>query len=352
MMKKVLYIGWIGFQNVGDELLWNLFASYARQYAPDVQIIPSTPKVNWKDTSPYDAVVLGGGSLLLPGYMAVLQEAHEAGKPIWIWGSGIDWIGEAETDALCAGAKPALHRHFSVNDVELFRTVLASAAFAGIRGPLSEAVLKTLGAYPANVRVIGDPGLLLQTPASAEPPNKEKTIGINWGTTYNRLFGQHETLVEDTLARAAKMWIASGYRIHLYIVWPNDRPACERLYKKINCPERVTFDRALYDERQFIERLQPLAATVNFKLHANLLSLAAGVPAVMLGYRFKVFDFAALLGLDRYVVSTASPQLETDLIDTVALAEQHRRRIMEQYETARRQYIPLLLEPFERGLFR
>ncbi|KDE49954.1 polysaccharide pyruvyl transferase family protein [Geobacillus sp. CAMR5420] len=325
-MKKVLYIGWIGFQNVGDELLWNLFASYARQYAPDVQIIPSTPKVNWKDTSPYDAVVLGGGSLLLPGYMAVLQEAHEAGKPIWIWGSGIDWIGEAETDALCAGAKPALHRHFSANDVELFRTVLASAAFAGIRGPLSEAVLKTLGAYPANVRVIGDPGLLLQTPASAEPPNKEKTIGINWGTTYNRLFGQHETLVEDTLARAAKMWIASGYRIHLYIVWPNDRSACERL--------------------------QPLAATVNFKLHANLLSLAAGVPAVMLGYRFKVFDFAALLGLDRYVVSTASPQLETDLIDTVALAEQHRRRIMEQYETARRQYIPLLLEPFERGLFR
>ncbi|MGG3924331.1 polysaccharide pyruvyl transferase family protein, partial [Geobacillus thermodenitrificans] len=62
-MKKVLYIGWLGFQNIGDELLWNVFAASARQYAPDVQIVPSTPKVNWKDTSPYDAIVLGGGSL-------------------------------------------------------------------------------------------------------------------------------------------------------------------------------------------------------------------------------------------------------------------------------------------------
>ncbi|QOR85039.1 polysaccharide pyruvyl transferase family protein [Geobacillus stearothermophilus] len=350
-MKKVLYIGWLGFHNVGDELLWNLFAAYARQYAPDVQIIPSTPKVNWKDTTPYDAVVLGGGSLLLPGYMAVLHQAHEAGKRIWIWGSGIDWIGPNATAALLAGAKPALGSHFSANDADLFRNVLAAAAFAGIRGPLSEAVLKTLGAYPANVRVIGDPGLLL-SPAQAEPPNKkEKTIGINWGTTYNHLFGQHETLVEDTLARAAKTWIANGYRIYLYTVWPNDRPACERLYRKINCPERVTLDRAQYNEQQLLHLLRPFTATVNFKLHANVLSLAAGVPAVMLGYRFKVFDFAASIGLERCVISTASPQLERDLLETIAFAEDQQRRIIAQYEAARRRYVPLLLEPFERGLF-
>lgn len=350
-MKHVLYIGWLGFHNVGDELLWNLFAAYARQYAPDVRITPSTPTVNWKDISPYDAVVLGGGSLLLPGYMAVLHEAHEAGKPIWIWGSGIDWIGPSATAALLAGANPALGSHFSANDAERFRTVLAAAAFAGIRGPLSEAALQTLGACSSNVRVIGDPGLLLAPPAQAEPPNKEKTIGLNWGTTYNRLFGQNEALVEDTLARAAKMWIANGYRIYLYTVWPNDRPACERLYRKINCPERVTFDRAPYNEQQLLHLLRPFTATVNFKLHANVLSLAAGVPAVMLGYRFKVFDFAASIGLERCVVSTASPQLETDLLETVAFAEDQQHRIIAQYETARRRYVPLLLEPFKRGLF-
>jgi polysaccharide pyruvyl transferase WcaK-like protein len=350
-MKKVLYIGWLGFQNIGDELLWNVFAASARQYAPDVQIVPSTPKVNWKDTSPYDAIVLGGGSLLLPGYMAVLRQAHEAGKPIWIWGTGIDWIGPMETDALRAGAKPALNHHFSAKDAELFRTVLASAAFAGIRGPLSKAALDTLDACPPNVRVIGDPGLLLSPAMPAEQPKTEKTIGINWGTTYNRLFGQNEALVEDALVRAAKTWIDAGYRIYLYIVWPSDRSACERLYKKINCPERVTFDRTLYNEQQLIERLCPLTATVNFKLHANLLSLAARVPAVMLGYRFKVFDFAASLGFEQYVISTASPQLDTELVKTVALAEEQRSRIIEQYEAARRQYTPLLLEPFQHGLF-
>ncbi|MES0856049.1 hypothetical protein ABS784_07385 [Geobacillus sp. G4] len=63
------------------------------------------------------------------------------------------------------------------------------------------------------------------------------------------------------------------------------------------------------------------------------------------------FDFAASLGLDCYVISTASLQLDTDLIETAAFAKQQRRRIITQYESARRRYTPLLLESFDHGLF-
>ncbi|MED3665818.1 hypothetical protein P4499_00215 [Geobacillus kaustophilus] len=64
----------------------------------------------------------------------------------------------------------------------------------------------------------------------------------------------------------------------------------------------------------------------------------------------NIFDFAASLGLDRYAISTASPQLDTDLIETAAFAKQQRRRIIKQYETIRCRCTQFLLVLFERGL--
>ncbi|WP_231578561.1 hypothetical protein [Geobacillus kaustophilus] len=64
-----------------------------------------------------------------------------------------------------------------------------------------------------------------------------------------------------------------------------------------------------------------------------------------------IFHFAASLILERGVGSTVSPQFATELVETVTLVEQQRRRIITQYEFARRRYTPLLLEPFDHGLF-
>lgn len=59
--EKVLYLGWIGFKNLGDELLWELFKQHfdGRYHAESVELIPSKPGVPVNDMNLYDTVILG-----------------------------------------------------------------------------------------------------------------------------------------------------------------------------------------------------------------------------------------------------------------------------------------------------
>ena len=50
-------------------------------------------------------------------------------------------------------------------------------------------------------------------------------------------------------------------------------------------------DRNLYTEQELMEVLSKCRMTINFILHANVISQAAGVPAIPLGYRFKRVDY-------------------------------------------------------------
>lgn len=350
-MKNVLYLGWLGFRNLGDELLWNLFKDFGQEYLKDFKITPSIPGVSMEHVEPYDAVVLGGGSLILPGYVKILNKAMKMGKTVLVWGSGVDWIGKKELDLLRSDTPTTLTMNFKEQDSAMMQETFDAAAFTGIRGPLSKKVLETIGADNPNVRVIGDPGLLLHPEEDKLVANKEKIVGINWGTTYNRLYGGNEEAVEDTLVNVAKKLIQLGYKIYIYVVWDNDRKASKRLYDKINDAKNVTFDKALCKEQELMALLSRFALTINFKLHANLLSLAAGVPALALGYRFKVFDFVASLGLENYIVSTDSTKLEKEILAKVDLIERNRNRIIHKYRAAQKSAEPLLLEPFKNNLF-
>ena len=343
-MKKILYIGWIGFNNLGDELLWNIFRDTCTKYLNKNQITvtPSLPGIDLKNLEPFDTIVLGGGSLLLPGYLQILQNALHKGKSVIIWGSGLDWIEKSNLDLLTSDKLFSLEQNFKQKDIDVLDEVITRALFVGVRGPLTKKSIEIMvGSEKAKkVKIIGDPALLLKQPTFNKPP--KKIIGINWGTTFNRLYGANEGVVEEQLVKAAKQLIKKGYKIMIYPVWGNDIPHCERLYNKINSPENVILDKTLYTEQQLIEKLSPCTATVNFKLHANLLSLTANVPAIALGYRFKVFDYAALLGFENLVISTDSKQLTEEIVARVEMIEKNRSLILKQYHTNTQTYIPLL----------
>src|SRR5690606_3914149 len=53
--------------------------------------------------------------------------------------------------------------------------------------------------------------------------------------------------------------------------------------------------------------------TVNFKLHANVISAMAGIPFIALGYRMKTFDFMESIGRTSYVISTDEDQIADKL---------------------------------------
>ncbi|MEW4240012.1 polysaccharide pyruvyl transferase family protein [Priestia megaterium] len=345
-MKKVLYVGWIGFGNLGDELLWHVFKELSEQYysEEEIEITPSFPGVDFKNVEPYDTVVLGGGSLLLPGYLQVLQKAADLEKDILIWGSGMDWVEKEQLDKMLAGENVSLSKLFTEKDGELMKDVFNRVSFAGIRGPLAKKALEAVGVDSEKIRIIGDPGLLLS--ANKVVDKKERIIGVNWGTTYNRLYGGNELAVEDTLASTCKKLIQQGYKIAIYSVWGSDKVSCQRLRDKINNPEHVVFDEKLYKEKELMTILSHYTMTINFKLHANILSLAAGVPCVALGYRFKVFDLASSLELEKCIVSTDSKSLEQDILERIVYIEENESRIVEKYKDREALYRPMLTEPF------
>lgn len=352
-MKKILYIGWLGFNNLGDELMWEMFRDLSGKYLDpsEYQVIPSLPGVNLKDTSPYDVVVLGGGSLLIPGYIDILHQAVKNRKKTMIWGSGHDRLEKVHVNNQGKIVSDLVQ---SKNNQSVMLTeIMQDVAFCGIRGPLTYQYLEQIHVPMDKVRISGDPGYLLSLPHSEHKGGQSRApiIGINWGTAYNKIYGQNEMLVEDALVRAAHRYIGEGYKIYIYAVWGPDRTACKRLYDKIGQPDQTILDLELHNCQQLMNIVQHFTMTVNFKLHANILSAAAGVPFICLGYRFKCLDFVHSLNLSNSLIPTDSPALEEDIIKAMIHAQNHRVEIVEAIEFHQEQYKKLLETPFAQQLF-
>ncbi|GIN74512.1 hypothetical protein J14TS2_49870 [Bacillus sp. J14TS2] len=349
-MRKVLYIGWIGYRNLGDDLLWHTFRELSAKYlsSDQITVVPSFPAVNIRDLAPYDTVVLGGGSLITPSYSAILYKAMKMGKKIMIWGSGIDRIPEKQLYQLQNNERVNSILRFQGREREMLREVFQGADFAGVRGPLSKRVVETLTGEQG-ISVIGDPGLLLEVEKTST--NDKPTIGINWGTTNNQLYGGNEKLLEDQIATAAQQLIDQGYDIFIYAVWNQDFSACQRLEKKITREKSVVFERRLYTEQELMSKLSGCQLTVNFKLHPNILSFAAGTPAIALGYRFKVFDLYASLALEDLVLSTSDKDVTPKIIEVVSGVNRTRKQIMATYHAKQKLYQAKIESPFVDSMF-
>lgn len=347
---RMLYLGWVGFNNFGDEMLWRTFRDAAgRKLAPgSYELIPSVPGIDVKNLYRYDAVVLGGGSLLLPGYVDILLDALRLGKRIAIWGSGYDCFHRPK--AAGQGIVPP----DAVREDPAYAAKLAEAfhraSFRGVRGPWTKTYLETQGVDPALVTVSGDPGLLASPGDFRRGPKTEKWIGINWGTVYNKMYGADEAQVEEQLVRTANALLNEGYNLYLYVVWGPDRAPSERLYAKIGAHNgRVVYDPGLHTEEGYARLMSGWTATLNLKLHANVMSAVAGVPFVSLGYRFKCFDFAGQLGLPELVVSTHEPELDGLLLAALGGAIERGDEISARFADARGRTAAALESFFELG---
>lgn len=346
-MKKVLYLAWIGFNNLGDEWMRAMFEQLAKLHLSpeEYQVIPSVPGVDIKDVTKYDTIVMGGGSLLIPGYLDILHDAVRQEKRILIWGSGHDRLhplsfgshAPPESEGFCLKMKE----------------VVDHAAYCGVRGPWTIEYMRQMGVAMDRVTLSGDPAMLSSPPAadSDDEQTGERWIGINWGTSYNRIYGKDEAYVEDQLASAARFLIEEGYKIYVYPVWGPDREACKRLCNKIGASDKVVYDAGVHSYEKYLQLMKRFDLTINFKLHANVLSAAADVPFICLGYRFKSFDFAHSIGLPQLAISTDAAQLAERIRDTAAYALANKRSIIEQIGSHRQAVTASLEKPFLERLF-
>ena len=347
-MKRILYYGWIGYKNLGDDLMWDIFRNMSKTYLDKnkFKIIPFLPNKNLKKIK-FDIIVLGGGSLIAPSFINDLDWAVKRKKKVIIWGSGYDRIDKIEMLKLINN-KSAKHR-FTSQDIRQLRNVISHAEFVGVRGPLTFRSLKQMGINNNKLHISGDPGLLLKPkkPLDVSQNKRQKIVGINWGTTSNQIYGNNEVKVENQLVQAIKKLIKKGYKIYIYSVWKEDHKACTRLYQKIADNENVTLDLRYHHQDQLMEILRKFNFTINFKLHPNLISGAAGVPFIALGYRFKVYDFAKSVGLEKMVVPTDSTNIEQQILNLEKYISNNHQLIRNKYQNATRKYKGKLLTPFK-----
>ena len=347
MFRAGIYIGWVGFRNLGDEAMYELCRSrfsgihWSRHediaYAPNpVHFIRrrgvSLPHIIehlsdelstrrrtfslfsktmhklalWTDQ---EVGIFGGGTLInrnaaaLDNYIAIRKRT---GSVVPTFGSGVvnpDFWSTREVGW--------------TDRRKNWASVLAELPVVGVRGPISKALLDDAGAR--NVVICGDPAVAFHAPYQATPlpaPSEGPLrVGINPGDCSGKMWGRADDVQESLIALAR--WLRkSGHQIAIVPVWQNDVEACLDVARRAGL-DRSVISPVCYTRQAFLGWVEKLDLLVCLKLHAGILAAAANVPFVSLEYQPKCRDFAASVGWEEFVIRTDQIQ-PGRLIDLVA----------------------------------
>jgi polysaccharide pyruvyl transferase WcaK-like protein len=331
--RRAAIIGYVGFGNLGDELILAGIEQLLDPTPIEVTTVFGGPELRqtaafrgarrrspWRllptpgalrDLYRVDLLIVGGGGLfndywplLIPRYLAWIVAARVAG-------AGVIWIG--------VGVGPMRR--------------LAWRWLARLAARLSETVLvrdrasaDLLGGMSSRVHVIPDPVLFLQPPSPTRPG---RGLGLIVREPVHATEADLGRMIE-LLAAFAAAGEAAGLRSRLLMM----APAADRVFA-----ERMA-DRLVRDvARPPIEHLGPsaaeawrqlggLQATVSVRLHGILLSAMAGVPCVPIAYDDKVVAAAERLGLGDVVVHPDRPPPDAAARCLAAVQQPERVRLV------------------------
>lgn len=312
---KILYIGWVNSKNIGDELMLGCFKKLAKKkFGEECVVHGIMCNEKFNSFEEYDVICLGGGSILMYGFVDVLYRALEKGKKVMIWGSGYDSMDEfKEIDRV-------MHRKFAYIYSDLTEEKLEilgeKACFFGVRGEITWKILERSNVNMNNIILSGDPGFLLEGDGKENPfgfNKKNNFVGINVGTSMNKIYGENEEKIFEELSKVTNELTKSGYNIYLYSMWPNDTEIISKFYKRLNEPNKVICDLKNRKGEELVDIIKHCIFTINFKLHGNIISAVSGTPFICLGYRLKCYDFVKSIDCENLIVSTGSHKFYRDV---------------------------------------
>lgn len=349
---KILYIGWIGCNNVGDELMFSCFKKLAKEKLGEETIIKGILcNEKYDSFEGYDIVCLGGGSILIEGFIDVIFRALEKGKKIIVWGTGYDSLDEISY------IFDLLKRNFVYLYPDLteekINLISKKAMFFGVRGPITYRILEKSNVYMSNVLLSGDPGFLIEGSGKENKfkfNKNDNVVGINIGTSMNAIYGRDEEKILNSFIKISNYLIELGYKIYLYSVWPKDNDIILNLYNKIESPKNVICDIDKKSGEELFDVIKNCVFTINFKLHGNILSATAGVPFICLGYRLKCFDFVESIDCEDLIIKTDSNDIYEELKTKVSYIELNKDYICKKMKRKINTYKSILYKTFERFL--
>ncbi|MGH8911544.1 MAG: polysaccharide pyruvyl transferase family protein, partial [Acidimicrobiia bacterium] len=289
------YVGWVGYDNLGDEAMLEAF----RRLLPWAEVEVSGV--------PRDLLLLGGGTLINRStYLGWLTERDSPRIERAVIGTGVadpGYWGETES-------------------VSGWTRWLESCVYVGVRGPHSEATLRDWG-YEGPLEVCGDSALLFERPPGVETLEASVVVSPAW--TGGQLWGESDEAVMDGLAHAVKGWLGEGRDVSFLSCNPaDDRPIFE-IMRAVGRPE-LPYLAGYRDLDATLGLLASAGLVVGERLHAAVLAAAVGTPFVAVEYRPKLADFAASVGSETAVVRTDNMTADTlgeaassalGLVDTV-----------------------------------
>jgi polysaccharide pyruvyl transferase WcaK-like protein len=310
--RRAAIVGYIGFGNLGDELILAGIERLLAGLPIEVTTLFGGPALDqtvafpgairrtpWRhlptpraarDLRRADLLIVGGGGLIndhwplvIPRYLAWVLVARMVGTPV-------TWIG--------VGVGPIRRR--------AWRWMARLAA--RLSGPVvvrDEGSAALLGGASGRVRIMPDPALFLEpsAPGRLAPAGPGPTMGL---IVREPVHGREPDVVVllELLARFAAAGRASGLRPRLMLMDPAAdrafaRRVADRLARDGECPPSGALGPTTARARQ---QLGELGVVVSVRLHGLLLSAVSGVPCVPIAYDAKVAAAAERIGLGDVVI--------------------------------------------------
>lgn len=300
-MTRGLYLGWIGWHNLGDEVMFEA----CRRCLPRVRwtalpfddIPPRGFRLRLRDhyaravarLAGDTVALLGGGTIVnrTPAWLAQYRRLGRLARtPVPVFGSGV-------ADPAFWSGRPGWR-----DTRAEWRAELARLPRVGVRGPLSRRLLEDAGCR--GVVVCGDPGLAFHRGPGATAPSERRRVAINVGAAQGAVWGSEARMLAE-LAGAARRLAAAGYDVRIFPVWDRDVAVCRVVARQAGLAEAVV-DPLLRDAADALSYLDRFDVIVSVKLHAAVLAAAAGVPFVAVEYQPKVRDFTASIAWERFTL--------------------------------------------------
>lgn len=292
----IKYDGYIRYKNLGDEVCYNTFNKEFKKRFPDVDLTP-----NEKIMYPSYAI-WGAGTLLslIKGFSNNSIHRYVTNNiPYSIFGTGIE---------------PYIY----MNNVDLsYKNQLVSifdnSELICLRDHMSYIRVKQLGVRRDDITIIGDLSFLNYQNKNINKNSGIQNIGLNIGTSINKLYGNNEqhlyTLIERLVNKLTKK-----YHVYLVPVWPCDIKYQNMIYKKCIHPNLHNINKIACNLQEWKYITKNLDIFIGMKLHSVICSLILDIPCISIAYREKCISIMKMLELENFYVRTDHKYLDSKIL--------------------------------------
>jgi hypothetical protein len=321
-----VYLGWGGHGNLGDDLLYEICSRWLQEQI--VRQRPTKfvtyiehfdPRRNFrKDFRSIDYVILGGGSILKDPYLWYIERALDEGLPVLVFGTGYDdyefEISKEQINNLRSGSNDFEFNASLVNQRRY--QIFARIDHGGIRGPYTENIIRKIEPRML-ISSSGDAGILAPHFFAAYEFDEIKEL-FNW--TISRKLVLINIGLTSMYGNAAKLFeilstaipqLLDRYDVALYAISLDDLAVLKEFYELVQLKTKEKEDlkhlhlvKEVMDVPFVLGLLKGAYFTINFRLHASVLSASMRIPFIALAYHLKSLEFGDWAGFRNYTLKT------------------------------------------------